>query len=47
MCAAQGRFTVLLMDDDGQHPPEDIPKLLLQASHDPMVAGARGGLISE
>ncbi|HEY3167942.1 MAG TPA: glycosyltransferase family 2 protein, partial [Candidatus Binatia bacterium] len=39
--AAQGRL-IVLMDGDGQHPPEDIPKLLSQASHYHMVVGARG-----
>jgi len=41
MRAAQGRL-IVLMDGDGQHPPEDIPKLLSQASHYHMVVGARG-----
>jgi glycosyltransferase involved in cell wall biosynthesis len=39
--AARGRL-IVLMDGDGQHPPEDIPKLLSQASHYHMVVGARG-----
>lgn len=45
MRAAQGRLVVLM--DGGRNPPEDIPKLLFQASHYHMVVGARGGLISE
>lgn len=40
--AAQGH-TLLFMDADGQHQPEDIPRLLemLEQGHD-MVVGARG-----
>jgi glycosyltransferase involved in cell wall biosynthesis len=38
--AARGKIIVLL-DGDGQHPPEDIPKLLAQAPHYHMVVGAR------
>lgn len=38
---AQGKF-ILLMDGDGQHKPEDIPKLLAEASNYHMVVGARG-----
>lgn len=38
--AAQGRQLVL-MDGDGQHRPEDIPKLLAESSHYHMVVGAR------
>ncbi len=38
--AARGKIIVLL-DGDGQHPPEDIPKLLSQASSYHMVVGAR------
>jgi len=40
MRAAQGR-TILLMDADGQHKPEDIPKLLAEAANYHMVVGAR------
>ena len=39
--AARGRLLVL-MDGDGQHPAEDIPKLLSQAANYHMVVGARG-----
>ncbi|HWP23037.1 MAG TPA: glycosyltransferase family 2 protein [Candidatus Binatia bacterium] len=39
--AARGRL-VLLMDGDGQHKPEDIPKLLSEAATYHMVVGARG-----
>lgn len=39
--AAKGRF-ILLMDGDGQHKPEDIPKLLAEAANYHMVVGARG-----
>ena len=38
--AARGKF-IILMDGDGQHKPEDIPKLLLEASNYHMVVGAR------
>ncbi len=38
--AARGRL-ILLMDGDGQHKPEDIPKLLAKASDFHMVVGAR------
>jgi glycosyltransferase involved in cell wall biosynthesis len=38
--AAQGRWIVLL-DGDGQHKPEDIPKLLGEAGKYGMVVGAR------
>jgi glycosyltransferase involved in cell wall biosynthesis len=38
---ARGKF-LLLMDGDGQHKPEDIPKLLAEASSYHMVVGARG-----
>ena len=40
MRAAQGK-TILLMDADGQHKPEDIPKLLAEATNYHMVVGAR------
>lgn len=40
MRAAQGRL-IVLMDGDGQHPPEDIPKLLAEAANYHMVVGAR------
>ncbi len=33
---------VVLMDGDGQHKPEDIPKLLLEAGSYHMIVGARG-----
>lgn len=39
--AARGRLLVL-MDGDGQHKPEDIPKLLAEAANYHMVVGARG-----
>lgn len=39
--AARGKI-VLLMDGDGQHKPEDIPKLLKEAANYHMVVGARG-----
>jgi len=39
--AASGRLLVL-MDGDGQHQPEDIPKLLSNADRYHMVVGARG-----
>ncbi|MEE9144710.1 MAG: glycosyltransferase family 2 protein [Candidatus Binatia bacterium] len=39
--AASGRLLVL-MDGDGQHQPEDIPKLLIDADRYHMVVGARG-----
>jgi len=38
--AARGRF-IVLMDGDGQHQPEDIPKLVAEASNYHMVVGAR------
>lgn len=38
--AAQGRL-IVLMDGDGQHKPEDIPKLLADAGKYHMVVGAR------
>ncbi|MGH7797642.1 MAG: glycosyltransferase family 2 protein [Candidatus Binatia bacterium] len=38
--AARGRV-IVLMDGDGQHRPEDIPKLLAEASNYHMVVGAR------
>jgi glycosyltransferase involved in cell wall biosynthesis len=38
--AAQGR-TLVLMDGDGQHRPEDIPKLLAEAERYHMIVGAR------
>jgi glycosyltransferase involved in cell wall biosynthesis len=41
MRAAKGRF-ILLMDGDGQHKPEDIPKLCAEAANYHMVVGARG-----
>ncbi len=37
---AQGRLLVL-MDGDGQHPPEDIPKLIAESEGYHMVVGAR------
>jgi glycosyltransferase involved in cell wall biosynthesis len=37
---ARGRLLVL-MDGDGQHKPEDIPRLLAEARHYHMVVGAR------
>ena len=40
MRAAKGRF-ILLMDGDGQHKPEDIPRLLADADRYHMVVGAR------
>ena len=40
MRAAQGRW-IVLMDGDGQHQPEDIPKLLAEAVNYHMVVGAR------
>ena len=40
MRAAKGRF-IVLMDGDGQHKPEDIPKLLADADRYHMVVGAR------
>jgi len=39
--AARGRLMVL-MDGDGQHKPEDIPKLLKESADYHMVVGARG-----
>ncbi|MBM2804044.1 MAG: hypothetical protein HW419_1937 [Deltaproteobacteria bacterium] len=41
MRAAKGRL-ILLLDGDGQHKPEDIPKLLAEAANYHMVVGARG-----
>jgi glycosyl transferase family 2 len=41
MRAAQGRL-ILLMDGDGQHKAEDIPKLLAEMASYHMVVGARG-----
>ena len=38
--AAQGRL-IVLMDGDGQHNPEDIPKMLTEAANYHMVVGAR------
>jgi glycosyltransferase involved in cell wall biosynthesis len=38
--AARGKL-ILLMDGDGQHKPEDIPKLLAECSNYHMVVGAR------
>jgi len=38
--AARGRFLVL-MDGDGQHRPEDIPKLIAESRNYDMVVGAR------
>jgi glycosyltransferase involved in cell wall biosynthesis len=38
--AARGRL-IVLMDGDGQHQPEDIPKLLVETSNYHMVVGAR------
>jgi glycosyltransferase involved in cell wall biosynthesis len=38
--AAQGRL-IVLMDGDGQHKPEDIPKLLPEAGDYHMVVGSR------
>ena len=40
MRAAKGRF-IVMMDGDGQHKPEDIPKLLADADQYHMVVGAR------
>ena len=40
MRAARGRL-IVLMDGDGQHKPEDIPKLLAEAANYHMVVGAR------
>jgi glycosyltransferase involved in cell wall biosynthesis len=40
MRAAKGRF-IVMMDGDGQHKPEDIPKLLADAESYHMVVGAR------
>ncbi|MBU2489562.1 MAG: glycosyltransferase family 2 protein [Proteobacteria bacterium] len=34
---------ILLMDADGQHPPEDIPRLLEKLDHFDLVVGARSG----
>jgi glycosyltransferase involved in cell wall biosynthesis len=41
MRAAKGRL-IVLMDGDGQHKPEDIPKLLAEAANYHMIVGARG-----
>jgi glycosyltransferase involved in cell wall biosynthesis len=38
--AARGRF-IVLMDGDGQHQPEDVPKLVAEAFNYHMVVGAR------
>jgi len=38
--AARGRL-IVFMDGDGQHQPEDIPKLLAEAANYHMVVGAR------
>jgi glycosyltransferase involved in cell wall biosynthesis len=38
--AARGRF-LILMDGDGQHQPEDIPKLIAESHSYHMVVGAR------
>lgn len=38
--AAQGRL-IVLMDGDGQHKPDDIPKLLAETGNYHMVVGAR------
>jgi glycosyltransferase involved in cell wall biosynthesis len=38
--AARGRL-LLFMDGDGQHRPEDIPKLIAESRHYHMVVGAR------
>src|SRR5258706_369412 len=40
MRAAKGRL-IVLMDGDGQHKPEDIPKLLAEAANYHMIVGAR------
>jgi len=40
MRAARGKW-ILLMDGDGQHQPEDIPKLLAEAGSYHMVVGSR------
>jgi len=40
MRAAKGKF-LILMDGDGQHKPEDIPKLLADVDRYHMVVGAR------
>jgi len=39
--AARGRL-ILFMDGDGQHQPEDIPKLIAESANYHMVVGARG-----
>lgn len=39
--AARGKF-VILMDGDGQHQAEDIPKLVAEAERYHMIVGARG-----
>jgi glycosyltransferase involved in cell wall biosynthesis len=39
--AARGRLLVL-MDGDGQHQPEDIPRLIAESRHYHMIVGARG-----
>ncbi len=38
ICQASGEF-VITMDDDLQHQPEDIPKLIARQDHDIVVAG--------
>jgi len=38
--AARGRL-ILFMDGDGQHQPEDIPKLIAESANYHMVVGAR------
>jgi len=40
MRTAKGRL-IVLMDGDGQHKPEDIPKLLAEAANYHMIVGAR------
>jgi glycosyltransferase involved in cell wall biosynthesis len=40
MRAAKGKL-IVLMDGDGQHKPEDIPKLLAEAANYHMIVGAR------
>jgi len=39
--AARGRL-IIFIDGDGQHPPEDIPKLIAESANYHMVVGARG-----
>lgn len=41
MAQAAGHY-VLLMDDDGQHAPEDIPLLVAQQAHDLVIADLQG-----